>query len=129
MVIYAEGTRLTPSKLRASQEFAREKGLPVLSHHLQPRTKGFVLARQFLQDDVPAIYDVCLAFPEGKEPSIKSNLQGTKGEAHMLIRRIETKDIPLEEEKLSDWCRALYVQKDASHGSIPSNGRIPGRRS
>ena len=37
----AEGTRVTPEKLEASQRFARQRNLPVLIHHLTPRSKGF----------------------------------------------------------------------------------------
>ena len=121
MVIYAEGTRLTPDKLEASQTFSKERGLPILKHHLQPRTKGFTLARQFLKDDVPAIYDVCLAFPKGKEPSLQSILKGQPGEAHMLIRRIKTEDLPLDEEGLDAWCRQLYVDKDQKMETFAQN--------
>ena len=41
LCLFAEGTRLTPQKLEASQEYSRKNGLPVLQHHLQPRTRGF----------------------------------------------------------------------------------------
>lgn len=124
MVIYAEGTRLTPEKLEASQAFSKERGFPVLKHHLQPRTKGFTLARRFLKDDVPAIYDVCLAFPEGKEPSLQSILEGKPGEAHMLIRRIPTDELPLEEDALDEWCRQLYVDKDKAMETFATHGRF-----
>ena len=42
LVLYAEGTRVTPEKLEASQKFARQKNLPILKYHLIPRSKGFV---------------------------------------------------------------------------------------
>ena len=38
-----EGTRFTKEKYEASVEIAKEKGLPILKHHLLPRTKGFTL--------------------------------------------------------------------------------------
>ena len=38
-----EGTRFTQEKHAASVEIAKQKGLPILKHHLLPRTKGFTL--------------------------------------------------------------------------------------
>ena len=44
LLLFCEGTRFTEAKHKASMEVARKKGLPVLKHHLLPRTKGFVLS-------------------------------------------------------------------------------------
>ena len=41
LCLFAEGTRFTPEKHKISVEFAESRGLPVLKHHLFPRTKGF----------------------------------------------------------------------------------------
>jgi len=42
LLLFCEGTRFTEAKHAASMEVARQKGLPLLKHHLLPRTKGFV---------------------------------------------------------------------------------------
>jgi lysophosphatidic acid acyltransferase/lysophosphatidylinositol acyltransferase len=34
LLLFAEGTRLNPEKLEASREFARQRNLPLLKHHL-----------------------------------------------------------------------------------------------
>jgi len=41
-LLFCEGTRFTASKHAASMQVAKQKGLPLLKHHLLPRTKGFV---------------------------------------------------------------------------------------
>lgn len=41
LCLYAEGTRFTEEKHKLSMEYSRKNGLPVLKHHLFPRTKGF----------------------------------------------------------------------------------------
>ena len=41
-MLFCEGTRFTETKHAASMEVAKKKGLPLLKHHLLPRTKGFV---------------------------------------------------------------------------------------
>ena len=60
----AEGTRFTKEKHEASRRFAEEKGLPVLKHHLTPRTKGFTTSLPHLRGKVGGIYDVQLSFKE-----------------------------------------------------------------
>ena len=42
LLLCAEGTRRNDNKLRASQDYCVQNGLPVLKHHLMPRHKGFV---------------------------------------------------------------------------------------
>ena len=41
LCLFAEGTRFTKEKHDVSVAFAKEKGLPILKHHLHPRPKGF----------------------------------------------------------------------------------------
>lgn len=41
--IFCEGTRYTREKYEESMKVAKEKGLPILKHHLLPRAKGFNL--------------------------------------------------------------------------------------
>ena len=41
LLLFAEGTRYSPEKYETSRQFAKEKGLPELKHHLIPRVKGF----------------------------------------------------------------------------------------
>lgn len=50
LLLFAEGTRFTKEKYEASVKFSKEKGLHILKHHLQPRTKGFVYTIQRLQE-------------------------------------------------------------------------------
>ena len=46
LLLFCEGTRFTEEKHKISLEIAKKKGLPVMKHHLLPRTKGFVLSMQ-----------------------------------------------------------------------------------
>ena len=42
LLLFCEGTRFTEAKHQLSMEVAKQKGLPLLHHHLLPRTKGFI---------------------------------------------------------------------------------------
>jgi lysophosphatidic acid acyltransferase/lysophosphatidylinositol acyltransferase len=48
--LFAEGTRFTEEKYKLSVEFSKKKGLPVLKHHLFPRTKGFCFLMEHMKD-------------------------------------------------------------------------------
>lgn len=62
LLLFAEGTRFSDDKHKASLNFAKEKGLPLLQHHLTPRTKGFTASLPHLRGRVPAIYNIQLCF-------------------------------------------------------------------
>lgn len=62
MLLYAEGTRFTKEKYEASVEFAKKRGLPELKEHLLPRTKGFSIGLPHFRNNLPAVYNVQLAF-------------------------------------------------------------------
>lgn len=59
--LFPEGTRFTSDKHAASMKIAAEKGLPLLKHHLLPRTKGFTASIPHLRGKFDAIYDVVMA--------------------------------------------------------------------
>ena len=54
-----EGTRRTPAKILASQQFALENNKQPLKHHLLPRPKGFAVAVKML-DGASKSFCVCL---------------------------------------------------------------------
>ncbi|KJE90348.1 1-acyl-sn-glycerol-3-phosphate acyltransferase [Capsaspora owczarzaki ATCC 30864] len=126
MVIFAEGTRYTEEKHRASQEFARANNLPVLRHLLVPRTKGFAYTAMGLRDVVTKVYDVTFAFPEGREPNVGSMLQGKSGEVHMNIEIHNIKDLPQDADAIQQWCRDLYSRKDDLLEYHKQNQHFPG---
>lgn len=64
LLLMAEGTRFTKEKHEASMTFAKERGLPLLKHHLVPRTRGFISSLPYLRGKVPAVYNVTLGFPK-----------------------------------------------------------------
>lgn len=64
-----EGTRYTKKKHEASLKFAKEKDLPLLKHHLTPRTRGFTTSLQFFRGKIPAIYNIQLAFEKDSKVS------------------------------------------------------------
>jgi len=65
LVSFVEGTRATRTKLEASREFARSRGLAETRHVQVPRTKGFTASVQGLRGHITAVYDLTIGYEEG----------------------------------------------------------------
>ncbi|XP_043278505.1 1-acyl-sn-glycerol-3-phosphate acyltransferase gamma-like [Venturia canescens] len=124
LLLYAEGTRFTAEKHEASQEFAKKKGLPLLKHHLTPRTKGFTASIPHLRGKVEAIYDIQIAFKPSDpvKPTMTNLLYGKKVEAHMYFQRIPLSEVPDGEEAAAAWLHQIYQQKDRLAESFMQTG-------
>ncbi|XP_031114050.1 1-acyl-sn-glycerol-3-phosphate acyltransferase 2-like [Ipomoea triloba] len=114
LALFPEGTRFTQAKLRAAQEYAASAGLPVPKNVLIPRTKGFVLAVNQLRSFVPAIYNMTVAIPKTEPaPTMLRMLRGHSSVVHVHIERHLMKDLPEKGSDISQWCKDIFVAKDA----------------
>ncbi|ENN81517.1 1-acyl-sn-glycerol-3-phosphate acyltransferase gamma [Dendroctonus ponderosae] len=124
LLLFPEGTRFTPKKHQISIEFANKNNLPVLKHHLLPRTKGFVASLASMRGKVPAIYDTLVAFKENDPvaPTMTNLLFGKRVTAHMYIKRCPLDEVPLEEPAQEEYLRQLFVTKDKMKESFLNTG-------
>lgn len=114
LALFVEGTRFTQAKLLAAQEYAASSGLPVPRNVLIPRTKGFVSAVSHMRSFVPAIYDMTVAIPKSSPaPTMLRLFKGKPSVVHVHIKRRLMKELPETEEAVAQWCRDMFVAKDA----------------
>ncbi|XP_041028549.1 1-acyl-sn-glycerol-3-phosphate acyltransferase 2 [Juglans microcarpa x Juglans regia] len=114
LALFVEGTRFTQAKLLAAQEYAASSGLPIPRNVLIPRTKGFVSAVSHMRSFVPAIYDITVAIPKSSPPPTMLRLfKGQPSVMHVHIKRHLMKDMPETDDAVSQWCKDLFVAKDA----------------
>ncbi|XP_057745191.1 1-acyl-sn-glycerol-3-phosphate acyltransferase 2-like [Arachis stenosperma] len=114
LALFVEGTRFTQAKLLAAQEYATTTGLPVPRNVLIPRTKGFVSAVSNMRSFVPAIYDVTLAIPKNSPPpTLLRIFKGEPSVVHVHIKRHLMNELPKDDEGVAQWCRDVFVAKDA----------------
>lgn len=134
--IFSEGTRFTKEKHEASMKIAKEKGLPVLKHHLLPRTKGFNLLVSQVAGKVDALYDITFGMYDvnGRKPNLKDIKDGFPVKFQMYFRRIPISTIPTDNEKeCSAWLHRIYKEKDdlfdtfATTGSFAETDKIKKR--
>jgi 1-acyl-sn-glycerol-3-phosphate acyltransferase len=111
LVIFAEGTRLTPAKLLRSRAYALREGLYAAEHVLLPRTKGFAAAVGVLRDHVSAVYDLTIGYVEGV-PTLGQYITGAVRRVHLHARRFAIDTLPREEDALALWLRQRFEEKD-----------------
>ncbi|GMT28863.1 hypothetical protein PFISCL1PPCAC_20160 [Pristionchus fissidentatus] len=69
LLIFPEGTRITPETLYRSKQFRRGKGLEHMERVLSPRAAGLKLCLDSL-DSLEAIYDITIAYSQEKPPGM-----------------------------------------------------------
>jgi len=125
ILLFPEGTRFTQAKYQASKTFAQSRNLPVLKHHLVPRTKGFSYTISHLDPGkITWVYDVTLGCDTATQPTLTNVLMGYPTSAHMYIRRFRLEDIPKDDEGSSHWLSNLYVEKDELLESFHTTGKF-----
>jgi len=124
VVTFAEGTRVKPHKIEASQKFAAKRNLPKLNHVLLPRTKGFVATCEGLGGHVDAVYDLTIGYETGV-PTIFQWSKGYVKNVHLHVKRFSLNELPKDNQELSDWLINLYVEKDKLLEDFYQNGKFP----
>jgi 1-acyl-sn-glycerol-3-phosphate acyltransferase len=123
LVVFPEGTRLTPKKLAASQAYATKAGVPQTQHVLLPRTKGFAASVFGLKDRVDAVYDVTIRYVGAKTPTLVQLIRGDCDKVRMHVRRYPIDALPTGEAALGAWLTERLYEKDArlaAEGACPS---------
>ncbi|KAG5481859.1 hypothetical protein LSCM4_06936 [Leishmania orientalis] len=131
ILIYPEGTDLSPSNIQRSQAYADKAGLPKFYHVLNPRTTGTVALMSMLggADRVEEVVDLTIAYTyryPGERPSEPSLVNGHHPKkVHLLVRSYPVagtaaaaatkkpkRVCPTEEAALSAWIHERFAEKE-----------------
>jgi len=115
LVLFPEGTNLTPSNQEKSRIFGEKNNLKPLNYLLQPRTTGFTyLVQQMRQHGgLHAVYDVTIAYPDETPVNEKDLLDGKfPNEVHFHIKRYGDSALPTTFIGLEKWLQELWRDKD-----------------
>ncbi len=111
IISFVEGTRITSEKLKRSQKFARAKGLSIPRHVMIPKAKGFAASVTALREEIDAVYDVTIGYPQGI-PLAWQIVQGEVKEIHVHVDRVDITELPTEESELTHWLQKRFEMKD-----------------
>jgi 1-acyl-sn-glycerol-3-phosphate acyltransferase len=134
LMIFPEGTNLSPNTLPKSQTYAKKEDLPHPTHALLPRSTGLRFCLQTLRASVPWVYDCTLAYegvPAGGFPQDYYTLRSLYFEGrpptgvHMHWRKFPTSDIPVDGDEFDAWLRERWMEKDALLDHFYATGGFP----
>lgn len=118
LTFFPEGTRIRPEKLKRSQEYAREKGIPLLDRVMIPRTKGFTAAMTGLRSRADAVYDLTIRY-EGSVPTLADLVTGKAKRAYLHVKRFPIDQLPSKESELASWMLERFVEKNKLLSGYP----------
>lgn len=124
LMLFAEGTRLTPEKLARSQRIMARKGHAPTGHVMYPHTRGFVAAVEGLCGAVDAVYDVTIGYPDGV-PALWHYVLGYAKRAHLHVRRFPIDALPADPAELAGWLVERFAEKDRLLERFYREGRFP----
>jgi len=112
LLLFPEGTDLSPSNLEKSQAFSKKAGLPVMQHVLVPRSKGFVCCLEKLRGgSCKALYDITLGFPDTVPQSENTIFNATwPKEIHVHVQRHALDLVPTQD--VEQWMQDKFVAKE-----------------
>eukprot|EP00053_Salpingoeca_punica_P008417 m.75623 g.75623 ORF g.75623 m.75623 type:complete len:380 (+) comp14594_c0_seq1:188-1327(+) len=125
MVIFAEGTRITPEKYALSVEHCKANNLPVFKHVMYPRVKGWSLVVQELRNSLDSVYVATYAFPPGEPPSVADLLEGKDIDIRIHITRTPIKDLPADTAAVEQWCVDAFAGMDERLSCLKDTGSWP----
>jgi len=114
LFLFPEGTDFAEEKRLKSVKFAQNNGLDYYQNLLVPRTTGFTACISELRQNLDAVYDITLGYPNTQKPPnpITCILGISPRVVHGHIRRFPIKDLPQKEEELKQWLYSRYKEKD-----------------
>jgi len=113
LLIFPEGTDLSDSNKAKSLEFAKLNNLAAYENVLHPRVKGFQYVISTLRENIDAVYDITLGFPD-RIPQNEDSLWTGKlpQQVHFHVKRYAIKDIPREDDQVAAWCVKRWEEKE-----------------
>lgn len=130
LLLFPEGTDLSPRTLQSSLSFAAKAGKPALHHCLLPRTGALNAALQTLRGrNLDAVYDLTIAYTGVVPQNETCLLTGAlPREIHVHVRRHPAASMPEDELRVRDWATDRWVEKEqALRGFYIDNKTLTGQ--
>lgn len=135
LIIFPEGTNLSPTTREKSKKWAEKNGLQDMKHQLLPRSTGLKFCLNELKDTTEWLYDCTIAY-EGIPPgqygqdifTLRSSFfEGRPPKSvNMHWRRFRLADVPYENTHAFEvWLRNRWREKDYMLEYFSRNNRFP----
>ena len=116
LLLFPEGTDLSPSNKAKSQKYAEQRGIPKFEYVLQPRTKGFALCvNELLKSPTPVtLVNLTVGYvgpmPQNERDIAKGNWPN---EVHFCTERMPLEELPKKQPELEQWLKDSWTKKES----------------
>ena len=115
ILMFPEGTDLTPHSKVKSDQYADSNDLPRYEYVLHPKSTGFTYTLKTLREyKIDAVYDITVGYPDvlaKTEPDMFVNNKIPR-EIHYHITRFDVSTIPDTEQEKETWLRKIWHEKE-----------------
>ena len=115
LLMFPEGTDLTPEHKIKSDEFADKLDLPHYNYCLHPKSTGFLYTMKLLkQSNVESIYDVTVGYPNVFAKTEVDFVRDGRipHDVHYHIAHYKVSELPDTESGLEEWLRQIWKEKE-----------------
>jgi len=113
LLLFPEGTDLTDNAKAKSKAFAQSNNLPVFEYVLTPRVRGWQFTVDLLRQNLDAIYDITIGYPDVIPQTEKAIFSGKfPREVHFHLKRFDISEIPTQQKQLEEWCNQRWLEKE-----------------
>jgi len=116
LILFPEGTDLSPHNMAKSDAFASQNGLVKYKHVLHPKVVGWARSIALLRATCPAVYDVTIGYhdyEEGERPSELSLLSSRyPREVHLHVQRHPMSLMPESPAEVEEWIKQSFARKE-----------------
>lgn len=117
LLLFPEGKDLTQKSKSLSDIYADTNGVKRYEYCLHPRARGFTYVMQALRSGgLDAVYDITVGYPDALAKTEGDFLRGDciPREIHYNIRCYQAKDLPTDEQELTQWLEERWREKEES---------------
>ena len=128
LLVFPEGTDLSPSNKEKGHCYASEHGLKKYDYVLHPRSKGFCLcAQEFrkFQDPPPTLVNISVGYL-GEMPQNERDLSAGRwpSEIHFYAEQEPLMSLPSDEQGLTKWLQECWQEKEKQLESFYKNRKF-----
>ncbi|GAA5807820.1 hypothetical protein MFLAVUS_001199 [Mucor flavus] len=134
LVLFPEGTVVSPCTRKRSKEFAEKNNLRDNRYTLLPRSTGLRLCTTTLDDSVEYMYDFTIGYSGVGPNEIPEQVYTIQSifffkhfpkKIHVQVRRFKIDSIPKAEEEFNQWVHERWIEKDELMGHFYKYGSFP----
>jgi len=116
LLIFPEGTNLTPETLLKSDKFAQDNNVKPYEYCLHPRTTGFKYLLNTMRKDgiIDNVDDITVAYEGEKYPVSELDfVQGLIPKAvHFHCKRYPSTSLPTDDKEIGEWLQKRWSEKE-----------------